>query len=82
MYRAIIKITLRKKILDPQGKVVENSLHNLNFNQLRDVRIGKIIEMTVDVEDENEARMLVESACKKLLANPVTEDFEYEVQQV
>lgn len=82
MYRAIIKITLRKKILDPQGKVVENSLHNLNFNQLRDVRIGKIIEMTVDVEDENEARMLVESACKKLLANPVTEDFQYEVQQV
>ncbi len=82
MYRATIKVTLRKKILDPQGKVVENSLHNLNFNQLRNVRVGKIIEMTVDVDDENEARILVDSACKKLLANPVTEDFEYEVHRI
>ncbi|MGC8594258.1 MAG: phosphoribosylformylglycinamidine synthase subunit PurS [Candidatus Kryptoniota bacterium] len=82
MYAATIKVTLRKKILDPQGKVVENSLHNLNFSQFRDVRVGKIIEMTIDVDDESEARKLVDSACKKLLANPVTEDFEYEVHRI
>ena len=79
MFKARIEVTLKKKILDPQGKAIESSLHNLGFSKLGRVRTGKNIEMTVDETDLEAAKNLVQSSCTKLLANPVTEEYEYEI---
>jgi phosphoribosylformylglycinamidine synthase len=79
MYKAKVYVTLRESILDPQGKAVTGGLHKLGFDEVRDVRIGKFIEMTIDGENP-EAR--VKEMCAKLLANEVMEDFRYEIEKV
>ncbi len=80
--KAIIKVQLKKGILDPQGKAVNNALNHLGFEEVRDVRIGKYIEMELNITDRKKAGEIVEQACKKLLANPVIEDFSYEIEEV
>ncbi len=70
---------LKNGILDPQGKAVNNALHHLGFTGVDDVRIGKHIEMKLEAADKDEAGKLVEEACKKLLANPVIEEYTYEL---
>jgi phosphoribosylformylglycinamidine synthase PurS subunit len=77
--KAVIKISLKKSILDPQGKAVNNALHHLGFDTFRNVRIGKLIELQINGENKEEAAQKIEDACKKLLANPVIEDFTYEI---
>lgn len=79
MYTANIKVKLRKSILDPQGKTVEHSLLSLGFDKVKDTRIGKFIELKLDVDSEDEAKKLTDEICKKLLANPVMEDYEFNV---
>ncbi len=79
MYKSRIKITLRKSILDPQGKAVEHSIESLGFRNIKDTRIGKYIELTIDSASKEEAGKTTEEVCKKLLANPVIEDYEFEV---
>jgi phosphoribosylformylglycinamidine synthase subunit PurS len=79
LYKAIIKVTLKKKILDPQGKAIESSLHNLGFSNLTSVRTGKNIEVMVNDSSLERAKAAIQSACEKLLANQVTEEFEYEL---
>ncbi len=79
MYKARIEVTLKKKILDPQGKAIESSLRNLGFLKLGGVRTGKNIDMSVNESNIDAAIALVTSACAKLLANPVTEDYECEI---
>ncbi|MCX7877780.1 MAG: phosphoribosylformylglycinamidine synthase subunit PurS [Ignavibacteria bacterium] len=79
MYSAKIKITLRKSILDPQGKAVENSIKSMGYEKVTDTRIGKYIELMLDVTSENEARQITEEICRKLLANPVMEDYNFEI---
>ena len=79
MFKATVEVNLKKKILDPQGKAIESSLHNLGFAKLSGVRTGKNIEMSIDETDLERAKDLIQSACAKLLANPVTEEYEYEI---
>ena len=66
-----IYIKLKKGVLDPQGKTVKNSLDSLGYSFVKDVRIGKYMEITVDDISEDEINKKIEEACKKLLANPV-----------
>lgn len=79
MYKAHITISLRKSILDPQGKATHHALQNLGLRDVSDVRIGKLIELNIDAENENKAREIAQTATEKLLANPVMEDYEIEV---
>jgi len=80
--KARIIVTLKRGVLDPQGKAVKGALTNLGFDQVKDVRVGKVIDVDLDgVEDEAQARTLVEDMCKKLLANPVIEDFSYTLEE-
>lgn len=79
MYLAKIKITLRKSILDPQGKAVEHSLKSLGYDEIEDTRIGKYIELKINANSKEEANDIAGKACEKLLANPVMEDFEFEI---
>jgi phosphoribosylformylglycinamidine synthase subunit PurS len=82
LYSAKIKVTLRKSILDPQGKAVEHSMQSLGYNNVIDTRIGKFIELKIDAKSEDEAKKITGEVCQKLLANPVMEDYEFEVTNV
>lgn len=74
-----IYITMREGILDPQGKAVLHSLHTLGYNSVDEVRIGKYIELNIKDTPEQELDAKVREMCSKLLANPIIEDFRYEV---
>ncbi|HWP83310.1 MAG TPA: phosphoribosylformylglycinamidine synthase subunit PurS [Bacteroidota bacterium] len=82
MFKSRIIVQLRKSILDPQGKAVEHGVHSLGYQQTKNVRIGKFIEMEIDAPNEDEAKRVTEEVCKKLLANPVMEDFTYTIEKV
>ncbi len=80
-FRIEIRVTPRKGILDPQGKAIHHALHALGWAQVDDVRVGKAIHIELDADDADGARAEAEAMCRKLLANPVTEDFEvYQVE--
>lgn len=81
MYKATVNVTLRKSILDPQGKAAHNALKNLGLTEVNSVRIGKLIELDIDASDKNEAHDIAEEACKKLLSNEVMEDFNIEIRE-
>lgn len=82
MYKATVRVTLRNSILDPQGKASRQALNNLGLQEVNNVRIGKLIEMEVNADSEDQARSITETACKQLLANPVMEDFKIEITEV
>ena len=82
MYVAKITITLRRSILDPQGKAVHHALESLGMAAMKDVRIGKYIEVRIDTTDKREAERLADEACKKLLANLVMEDYAFSLEAV
>jgi phosphoribosylformylglycinamidine synthase PurS subunit len=71
-----VKITLKKDVLDPQGKVVQQTLQNMGLDTLKNLRQGKYFEIEVNENNENKAKDKIEDMCKKLLANLIIEDFE------
>ena len=77
--KARIHITLKKGVLDPQGKAIAHALHGLGFADVGDVRQGKFIEIELDEKDAAKAKARAEDMCKKLLANPVIEEYAVEV---
>ena len=70
-----IIVTLKKGVLDPQGKAIQQTLRSMNFDNVGDVRQGKFFEIEVKEDDETKAKSLVDDMCKKLLANLVIEDY-------
>lgn len=80
MYKVKVFVTLRESVLDPQGTAVKGSLHSLSFEAVKDVRIGKYMELTVEKVDNIEET--VKEMCEKLLANVVIEDYRYEIEEV
>lgn len=82
MFTAEIKIMPLKELLDPQGKAVEHGLKNMALEDLSNVRIGKNITLAIDAANAEEAQAKVETACKKLLANPVIESYTYKIKAV
>jgi phosphoribosylformylglycinamidine synthase PurS subunit len=76
-----ITVTLRKSILDPQGKAIEHAISTLGYTQVSGVRTGKLIEFKIDCATRDEAERVTNELCKKLLANPVMEDYAYSIEQ-
>jgi phosphoribosylformylglycinamidine synthase PurS subunit len=70
-----IVITLKKDVLDPQGKVIHQTLDDMGFDNINEVRQGKYFEITTKDDDKKKAEKKVEDMCKKLLANLVIEDY-------
>lgn len=68
------------ELLDPQGKAVIAGLHHLELKGIADARLGKHIRLEIEAEDESEAEQKVKRACEQLLANPVVEQFKYNIQ--
>ncbi|WP_396201411.1 phosphoribosylformylglycinamidine synthase subunit PurS [Gemmatimonas sp.] len=75
-FRCAIHIVPRRGILDPQGKAVADALHSLGFADVSDVRVGRHVIVETEAETADAARARIVAMCEKLLANPVTEDFE------
>jgi phosphoribosylformylglycinamidine synthase len=81
MYKATVNVTLRKSILDPKGKAAHHALKDLGLTKINNVRIGKLIELDIDASDKDKAFEIAETACTKLLANEVMEDFEITISE-
>ena len=70
-----VTVTLKRDVLDPQGKVVQNTLLNLGMNNLKNIRQGKYFELEIDENDQKKAEEKVNEMCEKLLVNLIIEDF-------
>ncbi len=81
-YRAKIFVTLRPSVLDPAGVAVQSGLKQLGYNNVEQVRIGKYIELNVISPDETSARKDLDRMCDQMLANPVIENYRFELIEV
>ncbi len=81
MFLARVYVTLKPTVNDPQGLTIRGGLHSLGFDSVEDVRAGKYIEITLDGDDKASAEKQVTEMCQKLLANPVIEDFRFELKE-
>ncbi|MBP2076561.1 phosphoribosylformylglycinamidine synthase subunit PurS [Oceanobacillus polygoni] len=79
MKQVTVYITLKAGVLDPQGKAIGESLHSLGFEEVKEAKVGKVIELTIEDGPNLEAR--VTKMCDKLLANPVMEDYRFEIEE-
>lgn len=81
-FTAAIRIMPLKEILDPQGKVVTNSMKNLGLQEIQNVRVGKHITLEIEAQNNMIAQEKVNQACQQLLANPIMESYTFELQAV
>jgi len=72
-------VTLKKDVLDPQGKVVNQTLKNMGYNNIIDVRQGKYFEIELNESNKEKAKKIVEDICKKLLTNSIIEDYKINI---
>jgi len=77
--RVKIFVSLKRGVLDPQGKAIERSLHTLGYPEVQDVRMGKYLELDIDAVSREAAAIRIREICDKLLANPVIEDYRFEI---
>lgn len=80
-YRVKVEVRLKPVVLDPQGKSVLSALANLGFEGVRDARVGKLIELRIRDGSAESVRSRVDEMCRKLLSNPVIEDFIVDIEE-
>jgi phosphoribosylformylglycinamidine synthase subunit PurS len=78
-YQAKVFITLRPSVLDPAGTAVQAGLSHMGYNNVEQLRIGKFIELTLTATDQTAARQQLDRMCDQLLANPVIENYRFEL---
>jgi phosphoribosylformylglycinamidine synthase len=81
-YDVEVRISPRQGLLDPQGKAIHSALHSLEFDEVESVRVGRLLRLKLLADSEPGARNAADDMCRKLLANPVTEDYEIAVGAV
>ncbi|SJZ81236.1 phosphoribosylformylglycinamidine synthase subunit PurS [Selenihalanaerobacter shriftii] len=82
-WKVKIKVLLKESILDPQGQAVEGGLDSLGYKNVSDVNIGKYMELEIeDVVTKDKVKTQVDEMCQRLLANPVIEDYTFEVEEM
>jgi phosphoribosylformylglycinamidine synthase subunit PurS len=81
-FRAEIDVMPLKALLDPQGKTVAASMKNIGLASIQQVRIGKHMQLELEAANEQVASEMVEEACKKLLANPIMESYEFRIEAI
>ena len=82
MYLAKIYISLKPTVNDPQGLTIKGALHNLGFTEVTSVRMGKYVEVKIEENAQNRAQEQVNEMCRKLLANPIIENYAFELKEV
>ena len=81
MFKAAIHVTLKKSVLDPQGKTVLHALDSLGFKEARDLRVGKYFELTLEASGRQKAEENVRQMCDQLLINPVIEEYSFSLEE-
>ncbi len=79
-YSARVSVMLKPGIADPQGQTIERALPALGYDGVSDVRVGKVIELSVTAADEADAKARIQEMCERLLANPVIESYEIAIE--
>ena len=82
MLEAEIYIRLKKTVSDPQGLTVKHALQSLGYQNLEEVRVGKFITVKLNSKDKKEAKHKIDEMCRKLLANPIIEDYSFKIEEV
>jgi phosphoribosylformylglycinamidine synthase subunit PurS len=82
MYLAKVYITLKPTVNDPQGLTIKGALHTLGFKSVQEVRAGKYMEIKIEEKNLEKARSETQEMCNKLLANPVIENYRFELEQI
>ncbi|MGI6485346.1 MAG: phosphoribosylformylglycinamidine synthase subunit PurS [Thermoanaerobacterales bacterium] len=82
MLTAIIRVSIREGVLDPQGSVTTATLKRMGIQTVKNVSFGRLIKIVFDTDDKKNAESQVVEMCEKLLVNPVLEDYEYEISEV
>ena len=82
MYLARVYVTLKPTVNDPQGLTIRGALHSLGFADVESVRAGKYLEIQITAEDRKKAEKQLTEMCRKLLANPVIEEFRFELEEL
>jgi phosphoribosylformylglycinamidine synthase len=78
---AEIYITLKKTVADPQGLTIKHALESLGYKNLADVRMGKMVVVNLDYENKARAEREISEMCKKLLANPIIEEYRFKIKE-
>jgi len=81
MLKAKIYVSLKKTVADPQGMTIKNALKTLGFSDVADARSGKFIELTLKLASKEEAKKEVKKMCEQLLANPIIEEFNFDISE-
>lgn len=81
MWLAKVHVTLKPVVLDPQGQAIQGGLHQLGFEGVKSVRAGKYLEVKLEAPNRADAERLVDEMCSKLFANPVIEQYRFEVDE-
>jgi phosphoribosylformylglycinamidine synthase len=81
MLKAQINITLKRTVADPQGLTIKHALESLGYKGLTDVRIGKSVLIKLNYKDKKRARQEIDQMCKRLLANPIIEDYHFKLKE-
>jgi phosphoribosylformylglycinamidine synthase len=79
--KARIIVMPKKTVLDPQGKAVKHALESMNFTGIKDVRVGKFLEIELEGGNRAELEKKIDEACRKLLSNPVIEEYTFEIHE-
>jgi phosphoribosylformylglycinamidine synthase len=82
MLKAEIYITLKNTVSDPQGLTIKHALESLGYKDIEDLRIGKLVILKLNYKDKQEAEKKIDEMCKKLLANPIIEDYRFNIKEV
>ena len=80
MLKAEIYITLKRTVADPQGLTIKHALESLGYHELADVRMGKLVIIELNFKDKIRAEREINEMCKKLLANPIIEDYHFKIE--
>ncbi|MBN2121357.1 MAG: phosphoribosylformylglycinamidine synthase subunit PurS [Candidatus Omnitrophica bacterium] len=80
MAQVEVFITLKSTVADPQGLVVKHALENLGYGEVDDVRVGKLITLRLKDDNKDALNKKIDQMCKKLLANPIIEDYKFQIQ--
>ena len=80
MIEAEVFITLKNTVADPQGLTVKHALDNLGYSEVQDVRVGKLITLKLKGDDKEKLKSRIDDMCKKLLANPIIENYKFEIK--
>lgn len=81
MFNVEIYITLKKTVADPQGLTIKHALESLGYQEVSDVRMGKLVTLKLDTADQKEAEAKLDEMCRKLLANPIIEEYRFKISE-